>query len=115
SGSRTLYALAEHGELPAWFARVHHAYRTPANAVLFTSAVALVLGLTGSFASLAAVSAVARLVMYLAVCGATLALRGRPAAGDMAEAAFTIPGGVVVPVLGCLFTLGILAGATGPQ
>src|SRR4051812_1646196 len=43
SGSRMLFALAEHGELPAFFARIHPRYRTPANAVLFTSAVALAL------------------------------------------------------------------------
>ena len=43
TGSRMLYALAENGELPRWFARVHPLYRTPHHAVLFTSAVALVL------------------------------------------------------------------------
>ena len=44
SGSRMLFALAEHGELPAFFGRIHPRYRTPANAILFTSAVALALG-----------------------------------------------------------------------
>src|SRR6185503_1308459 len=56
SGSRMLFALAEHGELPGFFARIHPRYRTPANAVLFTSAVALVLALSGSWAKLAVVS-----------------------------------------------------------
>ena len=45
SGSRMLFALAEHGELPAFFGRIHPRFRTPANAVVFTSAVALVLAL----------------------------------------------------------------------
>ena len=39
--------------------------------------VALTLALTGSFVALAAVSAIARLVMYLAVCTSTLVLRKR--------------------------------------
>src|SRR5262245_56002296 len=36
NGSRTMFALAENGDLPRWFGRVHPVYRTPANAVLFT-------------------------------------------------------------------------------
>ncbi|MCC7242930.1 MAG: amino acid permease, partial [Acidobacteria bacterium] len=65
NGSRTLFALAENGDLPRWFARVHPTYRTPENAILFTAVLALALALSGSFVFLAAVSAVARLVMYL--------------------------------------------------
>jgi len=75
SGSRTLFALAEHGELPAFFGRIHPRFRTPANAIVFTSVVAVVLALTGSFAKLAVVSALARLVTYTGVCAATLRLR----------------------------------------
>src|SRR4030095_4510410 len=75
SGSRMLFALAEHGELPAFFGRIHPRFRTPSNAVLFTSAVALLLGVTGSFATIAVVSALARLVTYTAACAATLRLR----------------------------------------
>jgi amino acid transporter len=75
SGSRMLYALAEHGELPAFFGRIHPRFRTPANAVVFTSTVALLLGITGSFAAIAVVSALARLVTYTGACAATLRLR----------------------------------------
>ena len=49
NGSRTLFALAENGDLPRWFARVHPDYRTPENAILFTAVVALSLALAGSF------------------------------------------------------------------
>ena len=75
NGSRTIFALAENGDLPRWFGKVHPEYRTPSNAILFTAGVALTLALTGSFVALAAVSAIARLVMYLAVCASTLVLR----------------------------------------
>jgi basic amino acid/polyamine antiporter, APA family len=115
SGSRMIFALAENRDLPRWFARVHAEYRTPINAILFTSAVALTLALTGSFVALAAVSAVARLVMYLAVCIATLVLRRRPANAEMREAEFTVPFGAVIPVLASVVALGILAGATRQQ
>jgi amino acid transporter len=115
SGSRMIFAMAENRDLPRWFARVHAQYRTPIHAILFTSAVALTLALTGSFVALAAVSAVARLVMYLAVCIATLVLRGRPPSAEMREAEFTVPFGAVIPVLASIVALGILAGATRQQ
>lgn len=115
TGSRTIFALAENGDLPRWFARVHPAHQTPSNAIIFTSAVALTLALTGSFVTLAAVSAVARLVMYLAVCTATLVLRRRQPNDEMGPAEFTAPLGPVVPILACIVALSILAGASTQQ
>jgi amino acid transporter len=115
NGSRSLFALAENGDLPRWFARVHPEYRTPENAILFTAVVALALALSGSFVFLAAVSAVARLVMYLAVCLATLALRRRQPTVEMSAAQFVIPLGPVVPILASMVSFGILFGATVQQ
>ena len=82
---------------------------------LFTAVVALALALTGSFVFLAAVSAVARLVMYLAVCLSTLVLRRRQPNAEMGAALFTIPLGPVVPVLATLVAGAILFGATTQQ
>src|SRR5258708_38311742 len=48
SGSRMIFALAEQGQLPRLLARIHPEYRTPANAIIFTSSVALTLALSGS-------------------------------------------------------------------
>jgi APA family basic amino acid/polyamine antiporter len=128
NGSRTLFALGESGDLPRWFAYVHPVYRTPSNAILFTAAAALVLALSGSFVTLAAVSAIARLVMYIAVCLAVLALRKRDReiaaqvgahmtdpSRDAAPAQFTIPWGPVIPILASVVSLGILVGATQAQ
>ena len=128
NGSRTIFALAENGDLPRWFGRVHPQYRTPANAILFCAALALILALSGSFVALAAVSAIARLVMYLAVCMSTLVLRKRDreiAAQvgahfsdpnmTVAPAQFTVPFGPVIPIVASIVALGILAGATRPQ
>jgi len=115
NGSRSLFALAENGDLPRWFARVHPEYRTPENAILFTAVVALALALSGSFVFLAAVSAVARLVMYLAVCLATLVLRRREPNEEMGPALFTLALGPLVPILATLVSGGILFGATTDQ
>ena len=115
SGSRSVFALAENGDLPAVFARVHPEYRTPYVAIWFTSIVLVVLALTGSFVFLAAVSAVARLVIYLSACGATLRLRRPDMATRVAPASFTVPGGPMIPIVAILITLSILAGATTQQ
>ena len=125
NGSRTIFALAENGDLPRWFAYVHPAYRTPSNAILFGAGVALVLALTGSFVALAAVSAIARLVMYLAVCMSTLVLRKRDREiaaqvgthfseplQAIAPPKFTVPFGPVIPIVASIVALAILAGAT---
>ncbi|HYB93471.1 MAG TPA: APC family permease [Vicinamibacterales bacterium] len=128
NGSRTIFALAENGDLPRWFAKVHHVYRTPSNAIVFSAGLALVLALTGSFVALAAVSAIARLVMYLAVCLSTLVLRkrDREIAAQVgahwsdptiavAPPKFTAPFGPVIPVVASIVALGILAGASRNQ
>jgi amino acid transporter len=115
SGSRMLFALAEHGELPAFFGRIHQRYRTPANAVLFTSAVAVVLALSGSWTKLAVVSAVTRLVTYVGVSAATLRLRSPTFAERVPPAAFVTPLGPLVPVIAILVSVAIAAGATREQ
>jgi basic amino acid/polyamine antiporter, APA family len=115
SSSRTIFALGENGDLPAWFARVHPTWRTPVNAIVFSSAITLILALSGSFVLLAAVSAVARLFIYATTCLATLALRRPGREASVADAAFVIPGGAIVPVLGLLVSLLILWGATSDQ
>lgn len=115
TGSRMLFALAENKELPAFFSRLHPVHRTPANAILFTSAVALALALSGSFAVLAAASAVARLVTYTGACASTLALRQARFNDAVKPATFVIKLGPIVPVLAILISLAILAGVSTLQ
>ena len=115
SGSRNLYALAEQGDLPPIFGRVHPVYRTPWFSVVFTCVVSLGLALSGSFATLAAGSAVARLVLYAGTCASVLALRQPRLAGAVRPAGFVAPGGAVLPVVGIVIALSIIAGATAQQ
>jgi amino acid transporter len=110
-----IYALAEHGELPRIFAWIHPRYRTPAVSILFTSAVALVLALTGSFAVLATASAVSRLITYTGVCASTLVLRRAAFAERVRPATFVAPLGSFVPVVAILVSCVILAGASPAQ
>jgi basic amino acid/polyamine antiporter, APA family len=115
SGSRALFALAENGELPRFFAAIHQRYRTPSNAIIFTAIVALGLALSGSFAVLAVASAIARLVIYISVAAGTIRLRHRTFAGAVQPARFVLPMGMLVPLLAIAVSLLMLAGATGQQ
>ena len=125
SGSRNLFALAEQGDLPKWFGYVHPRFRTPSNAILLTAGVALVLAVTGSFATMAAASAISRLLVYVMSCAALLRLRS-PRFGDQVRAVeangvlvnpatFRVPGGPVIPGLAILIATAILFGATPQQ
>ena len=115
TGSRMLFALAENRALPRFFGAIHPRHRTPANAIWFTSMVALVLALSGSFVYLATVSAVARLVTYTGACAATLALRQTRFEGKVQPATFTVPFGPVVPTLAILLSIALIAGASRSQ
>jgi basic amino acid/polyamine antiporter, APA family len=115
TGSRMLFALAENQELPRWFGRIHPRYRTPHNAIVFTSVVALVLMLSGSFVFMAAVSAVARLITYIGACAAMLALRGPRHASHVKPPTFVVPGGLVVPAIAIGSSMLILVMANRQQ
>jgi amino acid transporter len=115
SGTRNLFALAEHGDIPAFFGRVHPRFRTPVTAVIVTAAVSLVLALSGGFAALAAVSAISRLVVYVFTCAATIRLRNPRFAATVRPAVFTVPLGPLIPTLAIVIGLAILAGATPQQ
>lgn len=64
STPRVLLGLSDERLLPGWFGRVHPRWHTPANAILFMSAVGLALALSGSFVWLAVLSTLARLFIY---------------------------------------------------
>jgi APA family basic amino acid/polyamine antiporter len=115
SGSRNLFALAEQRDLPAFFGRIHPRFRTPVTAILVTGGVALVLALSGRYAALAAVSAISRLTVYAFTCAATLRLRQPRFAARVRPASFVVPLGPVIPSLGIVMAVAIIAGATPAQ
>ncbi|MDQ3082905.1 MAG: amino acid permease, partial [Gemmatimonadota bacterium] len=91
-------------ELPAFLARVHHRFRTPYLAILINSALALALGLAGSFAQMAAFAAISRLAIYISTCGALLILRRKLGEPE----GFRVPGGRGVAVIGIAFCLWLI-------
>lgn len=112
AGSRILYALAEQGDVPAPFARIHRRYRTPVTSILTTAVVTLILALSGTFMVLAEVSAVSRLVGYVTTCAAALRLRHVRFETVVRPATFEAPFGSLIPWAAILIGMAILAGAT---
>jgi amino acid transporter len=97
-GSRTLYALSLDRRLGP-LSYVHPKFRTPSVAIVIHVVFAAVLALGGTFATLALLSAVARLTTYLVTCAAVPRLR-------MLNEGFRTPG-LIVPTLGILISLGL--------
>jgi len=93
---RGIFALAERDDFPPVFAAIHPRFRTPHVAILAVALLAWGFSLFGGFAWNVTLSAVARLFYYGAVCAAVPVLRRR----QPEAAAFRLPGGAVLPVLG---------------
>jgi len=106
---RLLFAFGRDGFLPGRLAAVHARYRTPYAAIAVHAAVACGFALTGSFRSLAVLSVVSTLLVYLACALAVLQLRRRHV--QLGEHPFLVPGGPAVPVLACALVLWLLSNA----
>ena len=87
---RLVFAMAADGHLPRVFGVVHSRFRTPHVAILVSAVVMVGLTLSGSFATLAAISTIIRLLTYAATCAALLQLRRQP---NAPRAVFTAPFG----------------------
>ncbi len=102
---RAFLPMAYRGLLPRRLASVHPRFRTPHVAIVTYATLIWALALTGGFKPLAIMSSIALLVVYLAVCLATLKLRReRPAY----QPGFRTPGGPVVPLLGAAIVCWLL-------
>ncbi|MGL0788385.1 APC family permease [Xanthomonas translucens] len=108
-GPRFLFALAQDGYGPAFLARVHPRFRTPAAAILLQGVLSLALALSGSFVQLALLSMVTRLFTYIGTAAAVLVLarryRDRPGA-------LHLPGGPLIPLAALLLALALLLSAS---
>ena len=110
SSPRSLYALARDGFLPRALARIHPDRRTPDVAIWTHAALAVIFASTNTFQSLAIISNVGLLLLYLLCCGAALELARRDIRTDSAP--FTVPLPWLWPVAGGGLVLWILSTAT---
>lgn len=105
--SRIFYTISKDGLLPGVFSRVHPRFGTPyLSQMLIGSCVALIAGVV-PIGLLGEMVSIGTLFAFVMVCGAVLYLR-RSDAG--AERPFRVPFVPVVPVLGILMCLTLMAG-----
>ncbi len=95
---RQTYAMAERGDFPKNFGRVHARFRTPWISILLWGVLVLALAIYGNFIWNAIISAGARLVTYGIACVALLRLRRLRPDAD----AFRLPAGPVLAVAGLM-------------
>jgi len=111
AGPRILFAMALERQMPSLFERVHSTFRTPHAAILFFAATAAAIALSGKFAELATLSAMARLITYIGTAAALLQLRRKKPSPQT----FRVPGGAFLPVLVILISVYLLTAATKAQ
>ena len=109
SASRILFAMAEHGEIPAPLKSIHARHHTPWIAVLVTAAIMLGLTLSGTFLWLLTLSTLSRLVAYIATAGALPILRRRPGAPP---ARFRLAGGGMMAAAAVALGLWLVSNST---
>jgi basic amino acid/polyamine antiporter, APA family len=109
---RILFAMAEGRQLPAVIAKVHPRFLTPCVAIVLAALLGLACAMYSQFASLAAISAIARLLSYMATCVALPVLRRK-----MPDASrwFSVPGGLAIPVAAVAISVWLLMGSTRNQ
>lgn len=98
--SRVMFAGAKDGFLPAYLAKVHPRFATPANAIITFSAVAFVVAVSGGFKQLAIIVSATSLLIYAAVVLATIKFRITGRANK--QGTFKIPGGLTVHIAALL-------------
>lgn len=111
-GPRILYAFAQGRQLPAVLGAVHPRYHTPHVGVLVFGLLVWAAALSGSFAQLAAISAIARLLFSAATCLAVPMLRRKM---PDTQRRLRVPGGMLVPGAASAVSLWLLSGITPSQ
>jgi APA family basic amino acid/polyamine antiporter len=104
---RLTFALAERGDIPAIFARIHPRFRTPDVSIALYTAFLLAFTLSGNFRWNITLSAIVRLFAYGSIAVALLILRKRNPDAD----AFRLPGGRVLAIVAILFCVVLLVRA----
>jgi APA family basic amino acid/polyamine antiporter len=103
--TRILFAMARDGLMPTFLGRINANTRVPVSATILCGvATASIAGLV-PLGALAGLRSVTILAEFALVCGGVVVLRlTRP---DM-ERPFKIPGGLILPILGALFSLALI-------
>jgi len=104
---RVLFAGARDGIFPAILGRVHPTYFTPYMAIIVYASIGYILAVIGTLQQLAILASASTLLIYLGVVLATIRLRYKPSV--VTEKTFTVPGGLIIPLLASVIIIWILS------
>jgi basic amino acid/polyamine antiporter, APA family len=93
---RGIFALAQGGDFPALLGAVHPRWRTPYVSIAVFAVFLWAFSQFASFSWNVTLSAVARVLFYAGICAAVPMLRRK----QPGAAAFRVPGGLTLPILG---------------
>jgi basic amino acid/polyamine antiporter, APA family len=110
---RILFAGARDGLLPKPLAKVHPRFFTPHFAIIFYAALGFLFAISGGFKQLATIASTAVLITYLGVVLASIKLRKKNMATT--EKTFSVPGGIIVPLLATAGIIWLLSNLTKPE
>ncbi len=102
---RIVFAFAEQGDFPHWFAAVHPRYKTPYVSILVFGILVWALAMLGTFSWNAKLAAISRLIIYALTCGALPILRWK----NPGLAKFNLPWGPLFAVLAIAFCVAVLS------
>ena len=101
---RGIFAPAQNGDFPPLLAAVHPRWRTPYVSIVVFAVLLWAFAQFASFSWNVTLSAVTRVVYYAGICAAVPVLRRR----QPGAAAFRLPGGLTLPLLGIAICLVLL-------
>jgi len=101
--SRITYRMALDGHLPQWLGTVHPRHRTPTWSIVAYATLGFLLALKGSFAWLAALSVLTRMLLYLCCVAALPRLQARAGAAP----GLRLPGGPAIALLAMAVCVGL--------
>jgi len=106
---RLTMAMADRGDLPAFFGRIHPRFRTPWVSILIFAAISWALSLQAGLLSNLSLSAISRLLLYGSVCAALPVFRARDRRGEATPgvhpALFRAPAGYLLAGIGMTLAL----------
>ncbi len=104
---RILFAMSRDGLLPKSFAKVHKKYKTPYVTTILTGLVVAIAASTTTLSEMANLCNIGTLFAFILVCGGIMILRVKD---PDRPRPFRVPGGHIIPVLGILFCIYLMAG-----
>lgn len=108
--ARLGYALAADGLFPRLFASIHPRFKTPYMSIIIQGITALIASIIGNLGALISVSVFFLSLAYLATSASVITFRRRGI-----KPAFHVRGGLIIPILGIVFSIYLITQCTLTQ